>query len=169
MTIVRQSKITRAARVQSVIAGINKYFLNQQTLLIGAVLWAPADLVKLLQADVSADQLTTDDRAKLTADAEAARSSHTRVDPILRLLKMYVMAQFNDDPNAAQKLGDFGYSPRKVPVRTSKAKATAADKGASTKAKKETAVRAALATQATPAAAPAEAPAATPPAPKANS
>jgi hypothetical protein len=155
MTIHRQSKTTRAARVQNVVAGIQKYFLKLPSILLGEVQYAPADLVKLLEADLAADRLTTDDRAKLIADAEAARGSHSTVDPILRLLRMFVVAQFSDDPNAAQRLGDFGYSPRKVPTRTTGAKAVAAQKGRATKAKKEAAIRAATAT---PAVAPVEKP-----------
>jgi hypothetical protein len=161
MTMTKSSKSTRAARVQYVIAGIQKYFLKLPSILLGEVPYVPADLVKLLEADLVCDRLTTDDRAKLIADAQAARTSHATVDPILRLLKMFVVAQFNDDPNAAQKLGDFGYSPRKLPTRTTGAKAAAAHKGTATKAKKEAAIRAATAT---PAAVPAEAPAAIPPA-----
>jgi hypothetical protein len=161
MSIVKQSKTTRAARVQKVIAGIKKYFFNLQSLVIGNVSYAPADLVKLLETDVAADELTTEDRAKLLADAEVARSTHARTDPVLRLVKMHVVAQFTDDPDAAQKLGDFGFAPRKVRVRKTGAKAAAAQKGKATKAKKEAAIRAATAT---PAAASAEAPAATPPA-----
>ena len=87
---------------------------------------------------MTADNLTTSDRAKLTADAEGARNTHGSIDPVLRLLKMFVVAQFTDDPDAADKLGDFGYSPRKVATRTSAEKATAAEKAAATKVARHT-------------------------------
>jgi hypothetical protein len=134
----KASKTNRAARVQKVVAGLQKYFLNLPSILIGNVSYTPTDLIQLLATDVAADTLTTSDRAKLTADAEAARSTHQKIDPILRLLKMFVVAQFTDDPDAADKLGDFGYSPRKVPTRTAAAKAQAAQKADATRVARHT-------------------------------
>jgi len=113
MGVAKQSKVTRAARIAKVIAGLEKYFASLAVIALGGKSYKPAELTALLQTDIAADELTSSDRAKLTADAESARTTHGEIDPVLRLVRMFVVAQLGEDPNAADKLAEFGYSPRK--------------------------------------------------------
>ena len=150
-TTIKQSKLTRAARIQAVVTGLQQFFATWQKFTIGAKDYTLTELVALLQSAIVADQLTAADRDKLTVDAEAARTTYLQVDPVLRLVKMFVVSQLNDDPNAADKLGVFGYKPLKARTRTAAQKATAAAKAKATRAAKKAAT--ALPAAATPAAA----------------
>jgi hypothetical protein len=150
-TTIKQSKVTRAARIQAVVAGLKQFFGTWQKLTIGAKDYTLADLLALLQSAITADQATAADRDKLTADAEAARTTYLTVDPILRLVKMFVVSQLSDDPNAAEKLGVFMYTPRKAPTPTAAQKASAAAKAKATRAAHKAALTAPAAAAAPPA------------------
>ena len=161
-TTVKQSKITRAARILAVVTALKQFFGSWQKVTIGAKEYVLADLLALLQSAITADQVTAADRDKLTADAEAARNTYLAVDPVLRLVKMFVVSQLSDDPDAAEKLGVFMYTPRKAYTPTAAQKASAAAKAKATRAAHKaalTAPAAAAAPQATATPAPVAAPA----------
>lgn len=140
-TTIKQSKVTRADRIQKVVAGLKQFFGALQTITFGARTYALPDLFALLTAAITADLVTKADRDKLTADAEAARLAYENVDPLLRYIEMYVRSQLADDPQAADKLGVFGYSPRKLPKRTAAQKASAVVKEQSTRAARDAGVQ----------------------------
>jgi hypothetical protein len=156
-SIVRSSKVTRADRLTRLSAGVLQFFGSWQKLTLGAKDYAPTEVVDALHAAIAADQVTSADRDKLTADAEIARATFLKVAPLIRYLKMFAILQLSDDPDAAQKLGVFGLTPRKVVKQTAAQKAAAASKRAATRSAKKAALAAA---QTAPA--PAPAPAATP-------
>src|SRR5580704_15569037 len=136
-TNTRTSKISRQARVQKVIAGIQKYCTGQ-TLTLGGVSYTASDLITLLQSDTAASSASTAARATLTTEVQAERNSRQKVDPLLRFLKAYVTGQLGDTKDSAQKLDDFGYSPRNVPVKGVDVKTAAADKMRATRAARHT-------------------------------
>jgi hypothetical protein len=137
-TSSKTSKVSRQARIQKVISGIQKYFLNQTALTLGGVSTPPTDLIKLLQSDIDASNAATATRALLTTDVQAERNSHQKVDPVLRFIKSFVMGQFGDTSDSAHKLEDFGYSPRKPRVTKVQVKAVAADKARATRVVRHT-------------------------------
>jgi len=136
----KSSKVSRQARIQKVIAGIQKHFLNlnQTALMLGGVSYPPTDVTKLLQADIDASNRATATRAQLTSDVKAERDSHHTVDPLLRFIRSYVVGLHGDTENAATVLADFGFSPRKVPTKSAEVKAEAAGKMRATRAARMT-------------------------------
>jgi hypothetical protein len=153
-TTVKQSKVTRAARIQAVVTGLKQFFGTWTKITIGGKDYTVPDLLSLLESAITADQVTAADRAKLTADAELARNTYLAVDPVLRLVQMFVVSQLDDDPDAAEKLGVFGYAPRKVATRTAAQKAASAAKARATRAAKKAAAAQEAATTPAPAATP---------------
>lgn len=124
-TSSKTSKISRAARITAVVAGIQKHFLSQASLQLGNTSFSPAALIALLQADINLSNKATASRAQLTTDVEAAKQSHQTVDPLLRFINALVISQFGDTESSASTLADFGMSPRKVPVKSAAVKAEA--------------------------------------------
>jgi hypothetical protein len=124
-TSSKTSKVSRAARITAIVAGIQKHFLSQASLQLGNTSFSPAALIALLQADISLSNKATASRAQWTTDVDAAKTSHQTVDPLLRFINALVISQFGDTEASASILGDFGMSPRKVPVKSAEVKAEA--------------------------------------------
>ena len=80
-TNTKSSKISRAARITAIVAGIQKHFLSQASLQLGNTSFGPAALIALLQADINLSNKATASRAQLSTDVEAAKQSHQTVDP----------------------------------------------------------------------------------------
>jgi hypothetical protein len=127
-TSSKTSKVSRAARITAIVAGIQKHFSGQASLQLGNTSFSPAALIALLQGDITLSNKATASRAQLTTDVEAANQSHQTVDPLLRFINALVISQFGDTEASASILGDFGMSPRKVPVKSAEVKAEAAVK-----------------------------------------
>ena len=137
MSQAKTSKSSRQSRITQVISGLQAYFL-QATLTLGGVTYATADLIKLLQGDIDAASATALPRAQLKAAVKAEHDSHQKVDPLLRFIKAFVIAQFGDSEDAAPKLAAFGYSPRKARVTKAVDKAQAAAKAKATRTARNT-------------------------------
>ena len=134
----KQSKVTRQARINAAISGIQKHFLNQTALTLGSVSYPPADLIKSFQADIAASNVATASRSQLATDVKAELDSHQKVDPLLRFLKSFVMGHFGDTQNAASTLADFGYTPHKPRSTNVDVKAAAAGKMRATRVARHT-------------------------------
>jgi hypothetical protein len=140
MVIMSQAKTSKSARqnrITKVITGLETYFANAQ-LTLGGVVYAIANLTKLLQGDIDASSATALSRAQLSAAVKAEHDSHQKVDPLLRFIKSFVIAQFGDSEDAAPKLAAFGYTPRKARSKDVKVKAEAADKALATRKARNT-------------------------------
>jgi hypothetical protein len=128
------SKATRQNQLRLVLAGIDKHLSNVTTITLGGTPVAVSDLKTRIQTDINASDASAQAKAAWLTDVQTERDSHTQVDPILRLFKLYVIAQFGDTQNATQTLADFGWTPRKSTATTV---ATKADALAKTKATRE--------------------------------
>ncbi len=137
MSQAKTSKSSRQVRITKVIAGLEACFANAQ-LTLGGVIYATADLIKLLQGDIDASSATALPRAQLTAAVKAEHDSHQKVDPLLRFIKSFVIAQFGDSEDAAPKLVAFGYTPRKARPKNVAVKAEAAAKAKATRTARNT-------------------------------
>jgi hypothetical protein len=137
-TSSKTSKVSRAARITALVAGIQKHFLSQASLVLGNTSYSPAALIALLQADISLSNKATASRAQWATDLQAANQSHQTVDPLLRFIDALIISQFGDTESSASILADFGKSPRKVPVISAATKAEAAVKMRATRAARGT-------------------------------
>lgn len=123
-----KNKPSRKDRLRRIISGVQKHFSTGPLTLAGQTFNTSADLVNRIQGDIAASDASDDARAGWHGHVQVERDSHTALAPILRALKSQVVAKFGDTPDASATLGDFGYSPRKLPVRGVAAKAEAVDK-----------------------------------------
>ncbi len=127
------TKVTRLARINAAIAGIQQFFGAMQAIVLGGKSYSPSDLVALLQQVVAAITQSSNMEAAWLASVQVERNQIAAIGPVLRYLKAFAITQFGDTQDAAQKLGVFGFAPRKVPATTVKVKAAAADKATATR------------------------------------
>jgi hypothetical protein len=120
-----RSKTTRADAIRQVLAGLAKHF-GSTTIVLGGTSYKPAALQKTLQADVAANDASTQAKAQWISAVQAAKSQDSVTDLVLAALEQFVRSQFLGAPDEAADLADFGYAPRKRAVRTSAQKAAAA-------------------------------------------
>jgi hypothetical protein len=129
-TTSRVSKAAALAHVRALIAGTSKQFPNGQ-LTFGNVAYTAASLIGLLQSLV--DAIVAGDAARSSArDAlRAERETETKVGPVVRAYKRFLIATFG---SATQILAEFGLEPPKAPKpRTAEGIAAAAAKGRATR------------------------------------
>jgi len=138
MTASKDSKASRAARITTVVAGIQKHFLGLAALMLGNSSFTPAALISLLQGDIAASNKATATRSQLTTDVAAAKQSHQTVDPLLRFLRAFVIGQFGDTEASASILGDFDMTPRKPRSTDVDAKAQAKAQAKATRVARST-------------------------------
>jgi hypothetical protein len=132
------NKTTRLSRLQKIQAGIGKHLSNVSSITLGGVSYAPADLEKLIQADLDTMKASAKAHADWLAQVSVERNSHTKVGPVLRLLKAYVISLFGETQDASGKLEDFGYSPRKPSLKTLAVKVEARDQAKATREARHT-------------------------------
>ena len=173
MPNTRTNKTTRADKIRKIKAGLTKYFGGTPLVLAGTS-YAPAALQAFLQADIDANDASTQAKASWLNTVKTAKSADSAVAPVLRAIQAQVQSQYAEAPNAEAVLADFGYAPRKKAIKTvaqktaavAQAKATRAargTKGPKAKAKiKGTVVPATVAEVLAPAVPPTPVPAAAP-------
>ena len=127
------TKVSRVARINQVVSGIQKDLTKSFPIVLGGTSYDQATLVALLQGTVAAIQKASDSKAAWQADVQVMRNEVAGIAAVLRYIKAFVVTQFGDTQDSAQKLADFGYTPRKVPVKTVAEKALAVEKGKATR------------------------------------
>jgi hypothetical protein len=132
-----KNKPTRKDRLRTVIAGVEKHFPSASLLLAGQTI-PTAQLVLRIQQDIDATDAATLAHTAWIEKVQLERNAHQELAPLLRALQSSVFAQFGDAKEAASILGDFGYSPRKVPQRPVATKAEAAAKNRATRTARHT-------------------------------
>lgn len=132
------SKSSRQNRLRLILSGIDKHFQNVTSVTLGGSTHTLVDLKQLIQTDISASDASVQAEASWRTDVQSERDSHAKVNPLLRLFKLYVIAQFGDTQNATEALADFGWSPRKSTSKTIATKAGAVAKTAATRTARHT-------------------------------
>jgi hypothetical protein len=129
---MNRNRNSRQAQLQKIISGITKWYPNASLKLAGAS-YTSQDLERRIQEEL--DRMTAADTAKSAylAEVDLERTTRANLNPILRMLKSYVVSQFGDSQSAGNALGDFGYPPRKVVEPKVKVKALAQDKSEATR------------------------------------
>jgi hypothetical protein len=128
MSTSNQTKVTRQARIGAVIAGIQKYFMNLPSIDIGNTSYTPVTLVARLQTGLDAIKQSSNAKAAWQADVQTERNTLAALGPVLRYIKAFVVAKFGDAQDSSQKLGDFGFTPRKTRAKKVLVKAEAVGK-----------------------------------------
>jgi hypothetical protein len=128
----KRSNISRQAQLQKIMSGITKWFSSVSSITLAGASYTPADLQRQIQKEL--DQMAAADTARSAylAAVSLVRVTRGNLNPVLRMLKSYVVSQFGDSQSASA-LGDFGYPPRKVREPKVKVKALAQDKSEATR------------------------------------
>jgi hypothetical protein len=105
---------------------------------LGGATYTMIDLTKLIQGDLDAMDATAQARAATSTKVQLERNAHAKVNPVLRLLKNYVIAMFGDTQDASSALADFDYTPRKSSKKTLVVKVEAAGKTKATRSARQT-------------------------------
>jgi len=131
------NKTTRADRIRKVKAGLAKYYATTPLVLAGTS-YQPAGLQAFLQADIDANDASTQSRATWLNTVKTAKSQDSATNLVLRSIEAQVKAQYGEAPDADKVLADFGYAPRKKPTPTAQTKAEAAAKAKATREARHT-------------------------------
>jgi len=109
-TTSRYPKAAALARLQALIAGLQKHFPNQ-TLNFGKRTFTTASLAKVFQGVADAIQAVNAAQAALKDAVSALREVETQAVPVIRDFRRFVLAVFG---SSAQDLADFALQPPKV-------------------------------------------------------
>jgi hypothetical protein len=123
------TNITQAHDAQ-VIVGVQKHLLNVPSLPVAGSTYTPADLVKLVQSRIDSAGVVAAANANRHATVVAHDALGTKLTPILRGLRQYVLNVFGE---TSPVLADFGFTPPKTATRTPEEKAAAAAKALATR------------------------------------
>jgi hypothetical protein len=134
------------ARVTSAIAGVQKDLSSVAQISLAGVVYSPTTLIALLQAYVNLVTALIAAHNQVHALVLSERTQRKQIIRVLQALAAFVTNSYGSDPN---KLGDFGFSPKKVGVETAATKASSAAKGKATREAKKVAL-AAVTSPATP-------------------
>jgi hypothetical protein len=135
-----QSLTHTQARVTSAIAGIQKDLSTVAQITLGGVAYTPATLIALLQAYVTLVTALIAAHNQVHALVLSESTQRKQMFAILQALFAYVTNSYGSDPN---KLGDFGFTPKKkVGVESAATRAASAVKARATRAAKKAALAA---------------------------
>jgi hypothetical protein len=132
------NKTSRESRLQKIQAGVAKHFANVTSVTLGGVEYALADLQALVQSNLDAMSASVKAKAAWRTQVQAERDSRAAVDPVVRLLKAYVVAHFGDGQASGTALEDFGMKPRRMPQASLATKVGATGKAKATRAARHT-------------------------------
>jgi hypothetical protein len=136
--IDNNNKTTRQARLRKLLEGMSQHLANVTSFTFAGVVYTPADLKKLIQADIDAADASVQAKANLSTAVQIEHNSHAKVNPVLRLFKFYVITLFGDAKDASSTLADFGLQPRKSTPKTVATKAEAIVKTKATRTARHT-------------------------------
>jgi hypothetical protein len=154
------NRTTLQNRARNAIAGIKKDLSSVATITLEAVDYTPTTLMALLQSYIDLADAAVTARATWLIAVQKEQAARATIVAVLDQLKAYVILKFSS--GAVDTQADFGFSPKKVVVKTAETKANAAIKASATKARKKAAATAAVTPATTPTT---PEPAVTPPAP----
>jgi type I site-specific restriction endonuclease len=113
-----------------VIVGIQKHLLNVSSLPIAGSTYTPADLVKLVQSRIDSTGTVAAANATWHSTVTAHEALSTKLTPVLRGLRQYVLNAFGE---TSPVLADFGFTAPKTATKTPEQKAAAAAKAQATR------------------------------------
>jgi hypothetical protein len=130
----RNRAATQAADARA-IAGIQKDLTNVSSLPLAGATYTMASLIQLVQSRIDAVNAVLAAKAKYAEAVGTMQALDTKVDPVMRGLRQYVVNAYGE---TAPQLADFGFAPTKRATQTPEQKATAVAKRAATRAARGT-------------------------------
>jgi len=110
MSKVTPSRQSVVALDQTVIAGVDKHYVNVPSLALGGASYTPSELKSIFQGEIDLEKELEDARAKVRQLMQAATTTRAKARALRTLLMTYVMTTAG--PAAAQTLLDFGIKPK---------------------------------------------------------
>jgi hypothetical protein len=127
------------ARVTSAIAGVSKNLSAVTQISLAGVVFTPTTLLALLQAYVTLVTALSAAHNQVHGLVTQEKTQRKQMIAILQALNAFVINMFGTDPS---KLGDFGFSPRKVGVESAATRAASVAKAKATRNAKKAALAA---------------------------
>jgi hypothetical protein len=127
-----RNKVGRVERLRALMGGLEMHY-EATTLVLVRTPYSPGELRSFLQQDVDAVLGSSAAKAAWLTAVQVERDTDAATDPVLRAIAAQVRATFGDAEDATAILADFGLTPRKLPERTSEAKALAAERARATR------------------------------------
>ncbi len=140
-TTSKPNKATALTRVQALIAGTQKHFPNE-SLTLGNTAFTTATLIQALESLANALVALNAAHVSVRDAGMALRGIETKVAPVIRDFKRFILAAFSTAP---QQLADFGLQPPKArtpmdsvkrAAAVAKMRATRAARGTTSRKKK---------------------------------
>jgi hypothetical protein len=130
-----KNRTNQQGKDQQILDGIKKDLQTMSSLSLGGTTYTPASLEALIQSRIDAVNEVTTAKANWQNAAKAYTALNTLATVVVRDLKALVIGAFG---STSPKLADFGFTPRKVTVRTPEQKAAAAAKAKATRKARNT-------------------------------
>jgi hypothetical protein len=121
----KTNQTTVQTRDAQIVAGIGKHLQNVPSISLLGTSYAPGDLTKAFQAQISALATLAALKAQVTAAVAAARTQDVDLSALSTALKTYLVNEYG---KASPVLGDFGFAPHKVAPRNPVNKVIAAER-----------------------------------------
>ncbi len=113
-----------------VIVGIKKDLQNVSSVPLAGSAYPTATLEQLIQSRIDAANTVANARAQWLEAVAAYKSLNTKVTPLVRALRQYVVNVYGPDSTV---LADFGFTPSKKKVLTPEEQVAKAEKAAATR------------------------------------
>ncbi|MDP9036063.1 MAG: hypothetical protein M3O50_14780 [Myxococcota bacterium] len=133
--MVTNDRTKTPARDAQVIVGVGKHLQSVSSVPLVGSTYTPADLAKLFQSRIDSVAAASAAKATWHSNVVATKALNTRVSPVLRALRQYVINVFGE---TSPVLADFGFAPPKRTTRTPEQKAAAAAKAKATRQARHT-------------------------------
>jgi hypothetical protein len=133
---VKTNRSTLRDRCAKAIAGTKQHLASEPSVPLEGTSYTPAAVEARFQSAIDAADATVTARGVFRDAVKAEAAQRAGILLFLTALKAYVVLKFGQDAAATQ--ADFGFVPRKKPVRTADAKAMAAAKTRATRAARKT-------------------------------
>jgi hypothetical protein len=131
----KTNNTTVQTRDAQIIAGIAQHLQNVASISLLGTSYAPSDLTKAFQAQISALATLAALKAQVTAAVAASHSQEVTLSALSTALKTYLV---NANGKASPVLTDFGFAPRKAAPRNPVSKVIASAKNLATRKERGT-------------------------------
>jgi hypothetical protein len=131
----RTNQTTVQTRDTQIIAGIGKHLQNVPSISLLGTAYAPGDLTKAFQAQISALATLAALKAQVKAAVAAARTQDVDLTALSTALKTYLVNEYG---KASPVLSDFGFAPRKAAQKDPVTKVIAAARNLATRKERGT-------------------------------
>jgi len=135
MNSTKPTRLARLAADQKLIDGVSKFLSTFGSLPVDSQMMTAADIVKVLQARLSAGQAVQTAQAARDAAVKADRDERAKTATFVSSLRRLVEAMFAQSPDT---LAAFGLTARRAAKKTVAIKATAVAKSKATRKARNT-------------------------------